>query len=301
MAKRKTKTEVVEAPVAAVEPAPVITSIKGFDSNLSCRGFQFEIGRDVLSRGQDPGLQKRVSRLPDRRVSAFRLRTLCHQPARVSRRSLRPGATDRAGTKLASASVTIGLELSISDLVARAVKWVFDRSKPEGKEATGYRGAASATGDSGAASATGDRGAASATGDSGAASATGDSGAASATGYRGAASATGDRGAASATGYRGAASATGDRGAASATGYSGAASATGDSGAASATGKHSVALAIGFDARAMATETNALCLVHRDDRTGAIIAIRASKCGENGIDPGVYYTLSATGEFVRAE
>ncbi|HLG99809.1 MAG TPA: hypothetical protein VKX49_26100, partial [Bryobacteraceae bacterium] len=61
-------------------------------------------------------------------------------------------------------------------------------------------------------------------------------GAASATGWSGAASATGASGAASATGWSGAASATGASGAASATGWSGAASATGASGAASAPG-----------------------------------------------------------------
>ena len=101
---------------------------------------------------------------------------------------------------------------------------------------------------------------------------------------------------ASATGYSGAASATGDRGAASATGYRGAASATGYSGAASATGSHSVAIATGFYGKAMAAETGAIVLVNRDEE-GAIRHIRASKVGENGIAPNVWYTLGDNGEF----
>ena len=94
------------------------------------------------------------------------------------------------------------------------------------------------------------------------------------------------------------ASATGDRGAASATGYQGAASATGYHGAASATGKASVAAATGFNGRAQGAEGCAIVIVHRDD-DGNIVHIRASKVGENGIKPEVWYTLDEDGEFTE--
>ena len=119
----------------------------------------------------------------------------------------------------------------------------------------------------------------------------GDYGAASSTGVRGAASSTGNYGAASSTGDYGAASSTGDFGAASSTGYSGAASSTGYSG---------VACGLGFACRAMAAETGAIVLVHRAS-DGSIAHIRASKVGENGIKPNVFYTLSAAGEFEEVE
>ena len=121
------------------------------------------------------------------------------------------------------------------------------------------------------------------------ASATGDHGAASATGYKGAASATGHKGAASATGYMGAASATGDQGAALA---------TGDHGAASATGKASVAAATGLNGSAKGASGCAIVLVRRDV-DGTIIHIRASKVGENGVKPGVWYSLDENGEFME--
>jgi len=163
--------------------------------------------------------------------------------------------------------------------------------------ATGDRGVASATGYQGAASATGEQGAASATGDHGVASATGHSGVASATGYQGAASASGYRGVASATGYQGVASATGEQGAASATGDRGAASATGDRGAASATGHRGVAVACGAFGRAMAAASGAIVLSARN-ADGSIRYIRASKVGDNGIEPDVWYSLNEAGEFV---
>ena len=103
------------------------------------------------------------------------------------------------------------------------------------------------------------------------------------------ASATGDHGAASATGTQGAASATGDQGAASAAGYKG---------AASATGKASVAAATGLNGSAKGASGCAIVLVRRDV-DGTIIHIRASKVGENGVKPGVWYSLDENGEFME--
>ena len=72
---------------------------------------------------------------------------------------------------------------------------------------------------------------------------------------------------------------------------------TGDRSAAVVEGNHSVAIATGIEGRATAGETGAICLVCRDEISGAIIAIRASKVGENGINAGVVYRLNAAGEF----
>ncbi|CAH1678214.1 conserved hypothetical protein [Hyphomicrobiales bacterium] len=235
------------------EKTDVITSIKGFDSNLRCRGYQFEIGKTYSAEGNIKACENGFHACP---VEEHPLSVFDYYPPSGARycEVEQSGESDRDGVKLASASITIKAEISISDLIARAIKYVFDRAKPEeGASATGYRGAASATGDQGAASATGDQGAASATGYRGAASATGSWGAASATGSWGAASATGSWGAASATGSWGAASATGSWGAASATGYRGAASATGSWGAASATGDQGAASATGYRGAASAT------------------------------------------------
>ena len=320
----------------------ITISYKGFDQNLCCRGHQYQIGQTYHFPG------KIEACVNGAHACEHPLNCFDYYAPAGSRfcEVHQSGETSRGGgdTKLASATITIGVELSIGDMVARAIKWVFDRSKTEGESATGYQGAASATGYQGAASATGYQGAASATGDQGAASATGDRGAASATGYQGAASATGDRGAASATGDRGAASATryqgaasatgdqgaasatgdrgaasatgdqgaasatgdrgaasatGDQGAASATGDRGAASATGDQGAASATGEKSCAAAFGFGARARAAAGGAIFLTCRDEDDN-IVCVRASKVGENGVEPDVWYSLNEAGDFVKA-
>ena len=115
-----------------------------------------------------------------------------------------------------------------------------------------------------------------------------------------AASNTGDYSAASNTGDYSAASNTGNRSAASNTGDYSAASNTGDYSAASVSGKESVAVATGRKSKAKGAESCAIVLVYRDD-DGELVHIRASKVGENGIKPNVWYSLDENGEFVEVE
>ncbi|HEJ5121198.1 TPA: hypothetical protein SL672_001180 [Pseudomonas aeruginosa] len=94
------------------------------------------------------------------------------------------------------------------------------------------------------------------------------------------------------------ASNTGNRSAASNTGYQSAASNTGNQSAAEVSGKESVAASLGIEGRARASAGSAIVLCHRDDE-GRLIHIRASKVGENGVEPDTWYQLSAEGEFVE--
>jgi hypothetical protein len=243
---------------AKEKAAEVVTSYKGFDQDLKCRGFQFKMGETVQHEGEVKACGGGFH------ACEYPLDVFGYYPPNTSRFAIVEQSGDLSresggDTKLASRKLTVKAEIGIPGIIKAAIEYTFKRALPIDKASPaysdGYRGAASATGYSGAASATGYSGAASATGYRGAASATGTRGAASATGYSGAASATGYSGAASATGYSGAASATGTRGAASATGESGAASATGESGAASATGESGAASATGESGAASATGT----------------------------------------------
>ncbi len=192
-----------EMNTAAAEPA--IVSIKGFHRDWTCRDFQYAIGDSYEHAGEvdvcETGFHAVGPEGHPLEVFGY------YAPATSRYAEVRQsGALSRHGNdgKVASARIAIVAEITMPDLIGRAIKWVMDRAKPEGgSSATGGRGAASATWYQGAASATGDHGAASATGDHGAASATGQQGAASATGYQGAASATGKHGIALAGGYEG--------------------------------------------------------------------------------------------------
>jgi len=289
------------------ENADKIISYKGFDKDMKCRDFQYEIGKTYTHDGEPIACESGFH------ACEYPLDVFTYYPPTISVFAVveQSGSISRKGSdsKVASSKISIESSLDLPGIINAAIEYTVSRCNPptEAASNTGYQGAASNTGNRGAASNTGNRGAASNTGDYGAASNTGEHGAASNTGNRGAASNTGDYGAASNTGYRGAASNTGYYGAASNTGEHGAASNTGnrgaasntrDYGAASNTGEHGVAASFGYLSKSKSSETGAIVCIYRN-QDGEIVHIKASKVGVNGIKPNVWYTLNETGEFVE--
>lgn len=78
----------------------------------------------------------------------------------------------------------------------------------------------------------------------------------------------------------------------------GAASNSGYSGAASNLGQHGIAADFNGTGKAMSCAGGAIVCVCRNE-DGAILHIRASKVGENGIKPDTWYRLDDAGEFVE--
>ena len=223
-----------------------IKTYKGFNKYMTCRGFQYEEGKEYEEESVE---------VCDHGFHACEYPLDClgyYSPSEsVYHEVEQSGEIQKHSedTKVASTKIKIGAEISIAGLVKAAIEYTVKRVNKDAESDEKY-GASSATGDKGASSATGYKGASSATGYKGASSATGDYGASSATGDYGASSATGDKGASSATGYKGASSATGTYGASSATGTCGASSATGYKGASSAEDKDAVAVAWGYKSKA---------------------------------------------------
>ena len=226
-------------------------AFKGFNKDLTCRGYQYEEGKEFhTERAECCDTGFHACEYP---LDCFGYYDPAHSVFHEVELS---GEMDKSGdnTKVCATDIKIGARLSIAGLVKMAIDFTMSKvNKEAGSDerhgfasATGYKGASSATGNYGASSATGNCGASSATGNYGASSATGYKGASSATGNCGASSATGNCGASSATGYKGASSATGNYGASSATGNYGASSATGNYGASSATGNCGASSATGY-------------------------------------------------------
>ena len=156
----------------------MITSIKGFDKNLSCRGFQFEIGKTYKVKGKvkvcSNGFHSCPSDEDTGPLSVFE-----YYPPATSRycEVQAEGNTDRQGNKIASAKITVGVEITLHELIGRFINWATNKA--------GGTLAASNSGDYGAASNSGTRGAASNSGARGAASNSGDYGAAMSHAYGG--------------------------------------------------------------------------------------------------------------------
>ena len=146
-------------------PADGLVCIKGFDSNLRCRGMQYAIGETVEHDGKVEICSSGLHAV-EYPLDVFGY----YRPAGSRFAVVRAhGAIDRKSdggdTKIAAARLTIEAEIGIPELVSRAIEWITSRCKTEkGGHATGDQCAASAMGYQGAASATGYQGAASATG-----------------------------------------------------------------------------------------------------------------------------------------
>ena len=289
----------------------VVKSYKGFNKDMTCRGFQYEEGKEYET-------SKAVVCNEGFHACEHPLVCLDYYPPNTSiyHEVEQTGEFSSVfcggDSKIASTKIKIGAKLSIAGLVQAAID--FTKSKTvTTQDVTEDYGVSSATGDSGVSSATGSGGVSSATGICGASSATGDSGVSSATGIYGASSATGYKGASSATGICGASSATGIYGASSATGYSGVSSATGSGGASSATGykgassadnSTAVAVAWGYESKAKGCiGAHIVCAEWKYDNLNndwVFVGAKMSIVDGVKIKADTYYTLR-DGEFVEVE
>ncbi|EAA5811633.1 TPA: hypothetical protein LXQ86_003701 [Salmonella enterica subsp. enterica serovar Kentucky] len=242
-----------------------IVTFKGFNKDLKCRDFQFEIGKTFHHEGKVEacGSGFHACECP--------FDVFSYYPPAESRyaETISFGVIDReeiGDTKIASASITIKAELTLPQFIQRGIEWIWSKIDKSLEQQI-------------------------MTGDWSAATNTGDWSAATNTGNRSAATNTGDWSAATNTGNRSAATNTGNRSAATN---------TGDWSAAEVSGSQSVAASLGIEGKARASEGGAIVLCYRDE-DGELIHIRASKVGENGIMPDIWYQLNEDGEFVECE
>jgi hypothetical protein len=153
----------------------VVIAYKGFDSNLKCRGFQYEVGQTYEHTGEVAACS-----------SGFHA---CEYPLHVLR-YYRPSESrfalvEQSGTlarhdedsKIASSRISIKAEIDIARLIKAAVKYTMDRCTPApGGNSSKPSTVVKAIGANKAATASGPYGAATASGNSGAATASGRNG-----------------------------------------------------------------------------------------------------------------------------
>ena len=166
-----------------------VKSYKGFNKDMTCRGFQYEEGKEYEEESVevcDHGFH--ACEYPLDCLNYYSPNESVYHEVEQS------GEIQKHNddTKVASTKIKIGAEISIAGLVKAAIEYTVKRVNKEAESDENH----------GASSATGNKGASSATGDYGASSATGDYGASSATGYKGASSAEDKDAVAVAWGYK---------------------------------------------------------------------------------------------------
>ena len=264
---------------------------KGFDKDLKCRDFQYEIGKEYTEEKADIcnyGFH----------ACEFPMDVFGYYPPSDSRYcEVDLEENDQKSSddsKRVGKKISVKAEIGIAGIIKAGVEYIKEQVNWEDDKATntGYQSAATNTGDQSAATNTGNwsaatntgnRSAATNTGDYSAATNTGDQSAATNTGYRSAATNTGYRSAATNTGNWSAATNTGNRSAATNTGDYSAATNTGDQSAATNTGYRSAATNTGY--RSAATNTgNWSAATNTGDQSAAIVEGKESIALATGIN-----------------
>ena len=293
-----------------------ITGFKGFDKDLKCKNYQYEVGKEFEEKGKIEACSNGFH------FCENPFDVLGYYPPFTEKGESRycivegSGNIDRDGgdTKVACSKLHISAEIGLRGIIEAGVKFILDKVNwKDNKESntgdrsaatnTGGQSAATNTGGRSAATNTGDRSAATNTGDQSAATNTGDQSAATNTGYQSAATNTGDQSAATNTGDQSAATNTGDRSAATNTGDQSAATNTGYQSAAEVTGKESIAIVTGKNSKAKGAIGCWIVLTERGEWDGSVYPIKEVKAvrvdGEI-IKPDTYYKL-INGEVIPCE
>ena len=283
---------------------------KGFDKDLKCRGFQYEIGKEY---------EEKEAKVCEKGFHA------CENPLDVlhyyhpyngSRycEVEQSGELSKhdAGSKVASTKIKIGDELGLKGIIQAGISFVLDKTEwndgtaisTDGQSVatntkdrsiainTGHHSAATNIGDRSTTINTGFYSAATNAGGCSSAINTGHYSAAMNTGHHSATMNTGDQSIAVNLGGRSIATSTGDRSTATSIGYHS---------AAEVGGGESVAIVTGYKSKAKAGLGSAIVIVERGDWNGEtypLINIRAAIVDGEKIKADTWYTL-INGEFVE--
>ena len=247
-----------------------IKGYKGFDKDLKCRGFQYEVGKEYST-------DKAVScetgfHYCENPLDVLVFYAPCDDYGRPNRFCEVDGSGDfdkSKSDKICCTHLKVKAEIGLQGLIKAGVKFILDHVKwDDNKQSnTGNRSAATNTGYRSAATNTGDYSAA---------------------------TNTGDYSAATNTGYRSAATNTGDYSAATNTGNCSAATNTGNCSAARVEGKESIAIVTGKDSKTKGALGCWIVLTERGEWNGetySILDVKAFKVDGEAIKADTWYKL----------
>ena len=245
-----------------------IKGYKGFNPDLTCRDYKYEIGKEYDT-------DKAEQCESGFHFCEFPFDVFSYYPPSSEKGETRyaevegSGQMDKGKDKISCTHLSIKTEIGLSGIINAGVKFILDKVKWDTDKATntGYQSAATNTG------------------------------------YQSAATNTGNYSAATNTGYQSAATNTGNYSAATNTGDLSAATNTGDRSAATVEGKDSIAIVTGKDSKAKGSLGCWIVLTERGEwngETNPILNVKAFKVDNLLIKENVFYTL-VNGEPVEVE
>ena len=284
----------------------IIRGYKGFDKDLKCRGFQYEVGKEYST---DKAVTCETGfHYCENPMDVLNFYTPCDDAGNLNRFCEVEGSGDfdkSKSDKICCTHLKVKAEIGLQGLIKAGVKFILDRVKWEDNKQsntgnysvatnTGYYSAATNTGNYSVATNTGNYSVATNTGDYSVATNTGDYSLATNTGDYSLATNTGYRSLATNTGYRSLATNTGDYSLATNTGDCSVATNTGNCSAASVEGKESIVIVTGKDSKAKGSLGCWIILTERgewDGDTYPILDVKSFKVDGEVIKADTWYKL----------
>lgn len=123
------KPKKVAPEVEQAKPIEVVSAFKGFDSDLKCRGYQFEIGKTYQHEGEVKACSSGFHSC-ENPLDVLNYYPLISDDGKLNRFATvkASGSISRHNgySKVASATLTIEAELKLSELIKSAIKWIAD-------------------------------------------------------------------------------------------------------------------------------------------------------------------------------
>ena len=268
----------------------MIPAYKGFNSDLTCRGFQYAEGETYQTdRAELCVTGFHACPMPLDTLRYYPLGTSVYHAVEVD------ADAHQGEDKVASRRIKIGGRMSLAELIEAHSSLAFKRAnQAEGTDestaaTSGYRSTAATSGDESTAATSGDESTAATSGYESTAATSGDRSTAATSGYRSTAAT---------SGYRSTAVTSGNESTAATSGNRSTAATSGNESAAKVEGEHSIAVAGGYQCSAMGSLGCWLVLAERDD-DGAITHLEAVQVDGERIKPDVAYMLR-DGQVVEA-
>jgi hypothetical protein len=266
--------------------APVI-AYKGFDKDLKCRGYQFKVGETFEHTGEVKACKSGFHAC-ENPLDILNYYDLCDSRFAIVEMS---GEYSRheGDSKIASAKISIKVELKLPEFIAASIDWVKQACNIEKPDLSGDK-VQSASGNCSQLAASGNYSQLAASGDSSKLAASGYSSKLAASGYSSKLAASGDSSQLAASGNCSQLAASGN--------YSKLA-ASGNYSKLAASGKSSIAMAASTNCQAKAGELGCIALT-RWVESEKRFRVSVAYVGENGIKADTFYRLDEQGNFVEA-
>ena len=118
-----------------------ITAYKGFKQNMTCRDFQYEVGKEYEHNGKASACNSgfHACEYP---LDVFNYYAPSASVFAVVEQSGDLSTEANGDSKIASSKISIKARVELPELIKAAIEYTFSRSKPEGLSATGYEGKA---------------------------------------------------------------------------------------------------------------------------------------------------------------